>query len=920
MTTTAASQSDGAPPITHALIEPGTGTATLSQPVAVFRSFFDARIQREHVLDLIGLYNHVIALPVRHYRKKGYAPCFSLAEYQVAPFIGKTADKYGRGPGKQRSNSHVVKMGPGIAFDVDSVPAHEMSDRMRALGLGHIVFTSYSSGLTMPAENKVAGRGRLILFLDGTWEPHEHERVCETINRLVLNGVADDGAFAAPQPFAVHCTAAETPGQPTFHYAQYGLRLSLAKIRALSQEPSPKPSSGGEASKTDASSDAALAIEEAREIGAMGCISQEKGWLWATNCTRRSWPHKTNPTEISAPALDVADAMSAADPVPGNYVNRDDVEAKMKRCDGEKHRDKFDAVQGWARKCAIVIIKRAHTLPLNIGPLSAVFFNKAMPATRLDMGLDHQAEVPSTISTTPANVRRATLYLARWHRPEVIDDLVQRFPALSAHAAEIEQRKAERAAVAKTLGHNALETAMTAFNNDYAIVNTSGQPKVVRKFFDVITGYWQFEFSTFEDFKKLNIKETVDIEVDGKTETLAVAPLWLKWKQGCIYRNGIKLLPPVAGNKPLDDPHVLNRWCGFGVEPKTGKCNLLLMHLLCVVCRGDGSLFQYLARWMARVVQSPGEAGQVAIVLIGPEGSGKGVVGRTMVKLMGQHGIHVTSKQHLVGRFNGHLQDAITIFADESFFAHDREALSILKSMITEPELLMEAKYRNPERMPNYRHLIVATNETLAAELSGGDRRYAPFNVDFDASIKDPEFRRALAELNIADARGWFAAVYRELESGGYEAFLHRLLQIDLAGFNVWDIPQSTFRSEQVALSRRGIDAWYYDGLCAGGLCFDAEGTRLDWDPAPSNALLYKSYLQSAKSERHPPSEHAFGVALSKLGVPPSIKAGGNKVIGYSPQLNRPINGNRAWCRPMGSLDDARKAYAAKFKIRVDWP
>ena len=63
--------------------------------------------------------------------------------------------------------------------------------------------------------------------------------------------------------------------------------------------------------------------------------------------------------------------------------------------------------------------------------------------------------------------------------------------------------------------------------------------------------------------------------------------------------------------------------------------------------------------WLARLFQQPNCPGEVAIVLKGKKGCGKGIFGRWIVKAWGQHGIQISSGNHLVGRFNSHLRDCV---------------------------------------------------------------------------------------------------------------------------------------------------------------------------------------------------------------------------------------------------------------------
>ena len=81
-------------------------------------------------------------------------------------------------------------------------------------------------------------------------------------------------------------------------------------------------------------------------------------------------------------------------------------------------------------------------------------------------------------------------------------------------------------------------------------------------------------------------------------------------------------------------------------------------------------------------MQHPNRPAEVAVVLRGGKGSGKGIFGRWLRRMFGQHGMQVTNSSHLVGKFNLHLRDCIFLFADEAFYAGDKQHESVLLSLI----------------------------------------------------------------------------------------------------------------------------------------------------------------------------------------------------------------------------------------------
>ena len=102
------------------------------------------------------------------------------------------------------------------------------------------------------------------------------------------------------------------------------------------------------------------------------------------------------------------------------------------------------------------------------------------------------------------------------------------------------------------------------------------------------------------------------------------------------------------GAKP--NPNVLNLWRGFAVEADdSGGCSLYLAHITGVICSGNDEHATYLLDYLAWGVQNPGKRPEVAVVLRGEEGTGKGTMVHPYGELFGSHYQHISQPGHLVG-------------------------------------------------------------------------------------------------------------------------------------------------------------------------------------------------------------------------------------------------------------------------------
>src|SRR4051794_16699882 len=88
----------------------------------------------------------------------------------------------------------------------------------------------------------------------------------------------------------------------------------------------------------------------------------------------------------------------------------------------------------------------------------------------------------------------------------------------------------------------------------------------------------------------------------------------------------------------------------------------------------------YLLNLAARMFQYPQLQGEIAVVLRGKKGCGKGAFLSALQLPWGQHGVYIANSSHLVGRFNEHLRDCVMLFGDEAFFAGDKAHEGVLKA------------------------------------------------------------------------------------------------------------------------------------------------------------------------------------------------------------------------------------------------
>ena len=393
--------------------------------------------------------------------------------------------------------------------------------------------------------------------------------------------------------------------------------------------------------------------------------------------------------------------------------------------------------------------------------------------------------------------------------------------------------------------------------------------------------------SSFDSIKQryLNKKIKVGTTKEGSDVVVPLGKYWLEHPMRRQY-DTMRFMPL------MDKPGVYNLWRGFAYEAIPGECGLYIQHIRENLCQGNEAHFNYLICWMARVVQEPATAGEVAVVLRGGKGTGKGWFARTFGKLFGRHFMHIANAKHLVGNFNAHLQDCVCLYADEAFFAGDKSHESVLKMLITEDVLPIEKKGYDVESAPNFVHLIMASNDPHVIRATGDERRYMVLDMG-EGKKQNSEF---------------FGAINNEMENGGYEALLYFLQSVDLSGFNVRNVPQTEALQEQKLLSMSYDEEWWYRKLCDGRLL----DTHTEWERFTKTDDVvtdYIGYMDAWKQTRRG-NETSLGRFLSRM-VPHISRTLRRVHIEVVNQQNgRPEKkAVRAYFYDFGSLDQCRKAW-----------
>lgn len=469
---------------------------------------------------------------------------------------------------------------------------------------------------------------------------------------------------------------------------------------------------------------------------------------------------------------------------------------------------------------------------------------------------------------------------------------------VSAHVLDQPRSLQYAARQIKRAREEVIDPWLRKLNDQHCVIeDIGGKCRIISEVMDHAMGRTRLTVQSFEDFRNRYMHIPIQI-AQAKNGNPVYAPLGKWWlenpnrnqRQGVVFHPGRE----VAG--------FYNLWRGFGCEALAGDCSLFLEHVRVNICAENKAHYEYLLNWMARTVQHPDSAGEVAAVLRGKMGVGKSFFARTFGSLFGRHYLAVSDPKHLVGSFNAHLRDCVVLFGDEAFYAGDKKHESILKTMVTEDKIMIEGKGLDAEAMPNYLHIILASNSDWVVPAGVDERRY------FVLDVKDAQHQR----------HGYFRAIQDQMNTGGREALLHLLLTRDISTFEVRAFPRTTALQEQKLLSLSPEEQWWFEKLYDGVL---VDGT---WGPSVTKIAIksdYRIFMEHQRQMRRV-APSALGKFLKKVcpGRWPDATQRMADVTRMDEHGVPHTVRQRVWFYDFPSLEDCRNHWDRHFGGPYDWP
>jgi putative DNA primase/helicase len=254
----------------------------------------------------------------------------------------------------------------------------------------------------------------------------------------------------------------------------------------------------------------------------------------------------------------------------------------------------------------------------------------------------------------------------------------------------------------------------------------------------------------------------------------------------------IPALRRVSGDDPADPQHgKVNLFRGMPHLPKEGRCARLL-ELLYYLCGESDNVFDWVLKWTAYPLQHLGAKMRTAIIMHGPEGTGKNTFWGAVREIYGEYGCQI-SQNELESQFNGWSSRKLFVIGNEVVSRKEMyHQKGRLKNMITEPEWAINEKMLPVRMEANHANFVFFSNTIQPATPDADDRRYL---VIWTPPKLDDAFYREVG---------------REIDAGAVQALYHYLLQYDIGDFDEHAKPIMTdAKQDLIETSMRSQESFY---------------------------------------------------------------------------------------------------------------
>ena len=388
------------------------------------------------------------------------------------------------------------------------------------------------------------------------------------------------------------------------------------------------------------------------------------------------------------------------------------------------------------------------------------------------------------------------------------------------------------------------ENEFDELNGKHFVTRIGGKTIVVNEDYDPAMERQILTYSSPTDFKNFYSNRFVPVE----DRHVPLGTFWFKNPDRRQYK-GLTFMP--GESSPYRGHY--NLWGGFSVDPKPSNSenpdnieafSWFFDHIHQNIANGDDYIAAYVIGWMADLVQYPRKRLGVSLVLRSDaQGTGKGLFAKIFGHLFSNHYLHITNTRHMTGHFNAHLINCVLLFADEAFWAGDKQSEGTLKTLITDEFRVIEIKGKDAFQVRNFTRLLIASNKSWVVPTELLDRRFVILNVN-QQRARDTEY---------------FGKMIKQMESGGYEALLWFLLNLKIGIDLRNSMPETDAMKNSKVYSMTPVQTFWHECLVEGEF-----ETGNSWEGPHSKRILHESFKEQSRKNEHT-SREVFMKELKKI-------------------------------------------------------
>lgn len=292
----------------------------------------------------------------------------------------------------------------------------------------------------------------------------------------------------------------------------------------------------------------------------------------------------------------------------------------------------------------------------------------------------------------------------------------------------------------------------------------------------------------------------------------------------------------------------VNTYIPVCYDAKEGDISLWMDHLNRILPNAED--VKIFCNYIAHCVKFPGEKIPWAFLLQSTEGVGKTVFFEVLKHALGEMYVYTPQAGQLVdsgAKFNAWMRNKLMIVVNEIKVDERRELIEILKPMITDKVVEVQAKGADQDMEDNPANWLLFSNYKDAVPINRNGRRYC---------ISYSKLQSAQDMINAGMDDDYFNRLFKWLENGGYQAITHWLLSYPIErGSLPVRAPHTSSYEEAIRISRSPMQVVIEEALVD-----NLQGFRGGF----ISSIAVKKRVGAAGIK--PPSDHSIRSLLEGMG------------------------------------------------------